>query len=69
MSSSFARIGDVRQGDVLMPDDGFTCMQARSMHTVGKDNHGLYIMCNEGKHYLSGQEAGHYYIGLFKVGS
>jgi hypothetical protein len=67
MPINFARIGDVRQGDVLMPDNGFTCMRAGEKLTVNKDNHGLFVACDEGKHYLSGQEEGHYYVGLFKV--
>jgi len=66
-AKEFARIGQIRQGDVLTPDNDFGCMPEGSLHTVMRDEHGLYIKCSDGNHYLSGQEDGHYYVGLYKV--
>jgi hypothetical protein len=64
----FARIGKVRQGDVLEADDGFDCI-AKGEHLVVQcdTDKKLYVPCKQGLHYLSGQESGHFYVGLYKV--
>jgi hypothetical protein len=50
------KLTDIRPGDVLIADAGFTCMRDQSEHEVFKDNGGhLYIRCSEGAHYLNGQ--------------
>jgi hypothetical protein len=67
MGRSRARIGYVRQGDILECDAGFTCMDRGSQHVVHKADDGLYIECREGRHYLVGQVDGHFYSGLSKV--
>jgi hypothetical protein len=49
-----ARLDDLKAGDTLFADDGFTCMQA-GVKTVREDEDGLYIPCADGSHYLDGQ--------------
>ena len=47
---------DVKVGDVLVPDGGFTCMREGTQRLVREDPHnGLYINCDDGKHFLDGQ--------------
>lgn len=49
------KLNELRQGDVVLVDGGFTCMQ-KGRQTVQADSAGLYVECREGKHYLAGQE-------------
>lgn len=48
-------LADLKPGSTIIADDGFTCMTA-GQKTVHADAHGLYVPCNDGKHYLDGQE-------------
>lgn len=49
------KLSDIKQGDVLVADKGFTCMEA-GMHSVRKNSKGeLFIHCEDGEHLLSGQ--------------
>jgi|EndMetStandDraft_8_1072994.scaffolds.fasta_scaffold93719_3 hypothetical protein len=50
-------------------DGSFTCMRAGERKVVKRDDDGLYIECDEGRHYLVGQESGDgtYYVGLYPV--
>lgn len=49
------KLEDLNEGDIITLDDGFTCNDADPAE-VKKDEYGLYIDCDEGKHYLDGQE-------------
>jgi hypothetical protein len=49
------RLEDVKPGDVLIADGGFTCLTENGRCKVREDEHGLYVICDEGKHYLDGQ--------------
>jgi hypothetical protein len=49
-----ARLGGLKAGDTLFADDGFTCMRA-GVKAVQQDEHGLYVKCRDGHHYLDGQ--------------
>jgi len=49
------KLSDVKQGDVLIADGGFTCLKEGQRCAVQSDSNGLFIPCNEGKHYLDGQ--------------
>lgn len=57
----------VRSGTMLMPDGGFSCMRLRRVKRVKKGRDGLYVTCNEGRHYLNGQlsEDGRHYVGFW----
>ena len=50
---------DIKEGDVLVADGGFTCLKQDAECLVRKDDEGFYILCGQGsdaKHYLDGQE-------------
>ena len=51
------RLSEVRAGDVLVSDEGFTCMAVGQRHVVHEDDVGLWIACWCGRHYLDGQTA------------
>lgn len=63
----YAKEADVKAGDVLVTDGGFTCMKDKELKTVCEDENGLYITCAEGHHYLDGQLERKEYIGLRKT--
>lgn len=49
-------LSELKAGDTIETDDGFTCLPEGS-HAVEKDEGGdLYIKCKDGKHLLEGQE-------------
>lgn len=48
------KLTDVKEGDIIIADGGFTCMEAGE-HKVYDDGR-FYIKCDEGKHFLEGQE-------------
>ena len=51
------RLKDLKAGDVIVADEGFTCVKPGN-HLVRADNKGsLFIYCDEGTHYLDGAEA------------
>lgn len=59
------KLSDIKTGDIVRADAGFTCMAAGA-HAVKSDAGELYIECEHGKHFLSGQEdeAGADLIGI-----
>ena len=60
------KLSEVKVGDILVADDGFTCLSANE-HCEVKEADGLYIYCKQGRHYLDGQTCPHgYLIGLTK---
>lgn len=46
---------DLKAGDTVAIDGGFTCMKAGTK-TVMEAPDGLYVACKSGHHYLGGQE-------------
>ena len=66
----YAKIDAVKVGDVVVTDDGFTCIKANKKLKVQEDNHGLYITCGSGHHYIDGQlNENDEYVGLTKLGA
>lgn len=66
MEKLFAGIDDVQEGTMLVADGGFTCIKEGTCMIVRKDNHGLYVPCKDGNHYIDGQlDDGDVYIGLY----
>ena len=59
-------LADVKPGDILIADAGFTCMFEAEHVTVAADEDGrLYVNCADGRHLLDGQtDAEGYLIGL-----
>lgn len=50
------KLTDLKDGDFILCDNGFTCLE-QGRHTVKSDEQGdLYIDCAMGYHYLDGQE-------------
>lgn len=60
---TFAKIADVKAGDTLIADGGFTCLKAGPV-VVEQDDGGKFIPCSDGRHYLAGQADGGRYVGL-----
>lgn len=83
MQEPFVRADEVKAGDFLITDGGFTCIREgeckqvfQDPQYVGEDEYaGLYIMCSEGRHYLGGQLGGpfggfdsdEHLVGLWKL--
>jgi len=64
---NYAKINDVKEGDKLIADAGFTCMRDGQVGTVVRTEAGdLAIPCDDGLHCLDGQvdEEGGEIIGL-----
>jgi len=50
------KFSDVKEGDVLVADGGFTCIRKGAELTVSsRFSDGLFVPCDEGEHYLDGQ--------------
>jgi len=63
----WARLSQLRPGDTVEIDDGFRCMTA-GRHVVEADEDGLFLPCDDGRHYLAGQaDAGEHCIGIWPV--
>jgi hypothetical protein len=67
----FAKLSEIKPGDMLITDGGFTCIGNLEQREVQKDDEGrLFISCADGRHYLgrrselSGDDT---LVGLSKV--
>ena len=71
MSKSFAKLSELRPGQLVRVDGGFTCIEPNAVRMVMEDKHGLYVLCAGPEdddscdlfdvgchHYLSGQAGG-----------
>lgn len=64
----WAKLSELKPGDHVLADDGFTCGMNGKTLEVSQDDHGLYVPCNEGKHHLDGQaDDGDHLVGLWPV--
>ena len=44
---------EMNAGDIVYPDDGFTCIKLNTSRTIKKDKSGaLFFYCDSGKHFL-----------------
>jgi hypothetical protein len=50
----FVNMKDVKSDDVLIADNGFTCVKPGPVK-ICEDEHGLFFSCECGKHYIDGQ--------------
>jgi hypothetical protein len=48
------KLSDLKAGDTIIADGGFTCMEAGPKKVYAADD-GLHVLCNKGRHYLEGQ--------------
>lgn len=66
--SPWAKLSELREGDMIEIDGDFTCHKAGAciVH-VGPDGR-PWFTCNEGEHYLEGQaDDGIHCVGVYKV--
>lgn len=49
------KIKEIKLGDVILLDDGFTCAEA-GLVTIQENWAGYFFSCEQGQHYLDGQE-------------
>lgn len=65
--NAYARIVDLKAGDKVELDESFSCAPAGQTTIEEIDGH-LYFNCDEGRHYLVGQDDGDgYCIGIYKI--
>lgn len=67
---AYVKLSDVKAGNYLIADGGFTCMPAGPKLVCADNDGGLYVCCAEGQHGLEGQlgEDGDSLIGLYPEG-
>lgn len=66
----WAKLSEIKPGDKLQADGGFTCIPEEAIQVVKSGPDGLYVNCVSEKHLLSSQvseENGDSLIGLYKV--
>ena len=49
------KLTELKVGDVIIADSGFTCLKAGKYRVKVNSTGDLYINCTEGKHFLTGQ--------------
>jgi hypothetical protein len=54
--AEWANSDNVKAGDKLVTDGGFTCITGDKVVIIQEDDKGLYFECAAGKHYIDGQE-------------
>lgn len=52
----FPKLSEIKSGDWLKADGGFTCLKDGQVVSVHVDEAGLFVPCRDGRHYLDGQE-------------
>lgn len=64
----YAKLPEIKVGDVLEADDGFTCLAKGDQCPVEQDGDGLFVKCSDGTHHLSGQaDDGVHVAGFYPV--
>lgn len=62
----WAKLSEVKKGDLLRLDGGFTC--AKGQIKISEDEVGLWFPCSHGRHYIVGQASdGEHIVGAYKV--
>lgn len=62
----YAKMSELKAGDVVEIDGDFTCMKPWTKQPVQNDKDGLFLECEEGHHYLSGQaDDGEHCVGVY----
>lgn len=49
------KLSDIKTGDNIYISEGFPCLLPGT-YTVGTDNIGHYVKCEQGTHYLDGHQ-------------
>lgn len=66
----YAKYSQLKAGDKLECDSGFTCLKEGQVIYVRGEGENLFINCEDGKHSLDGQiydEKDDSLVGLYKV--
>ena len=50
------KMTDLKHGDKLVADGGFTCLIKNQVVMVNDAKDGKFVHCRAGRHYLDGQE-------------
>jgi hypothetical protein len=50
------KISDLKAGEAVRGFRDWGCVPSNATRTVRQDSGGLFVVCNQGKHYLDGQE-------------
>ncbi len=56
MMSKWAKLTQVKVGDKVQIDAGFSCCDS-GIVVIHNDDDDLYFLCQHGRHYLAGQAA------------
>jgi len=48
----YLNINDARSGQKVVVDPGFSCMAPWSQRVIMQDEHGFFLTCRDGRHYL-----------------
>ena len=70
MSNNFARVDELKVGDLVTVDASIDCIGGSMERVVKESETGdLYIECSHGRHYLAGQRMSgdDRYVGVYKV--
>ena len=64
----WAKLSELHEGDKVKFDNGFDCLPSDVHITVCQNDHGLFVPCSEGQHYLDGQaDDGEHCVGVYKL--
>lgn len=62
----YAKLSEVKAGDAVELDAGFTCMKAGKYEVHADEAGSLYVICADGHHYIDGQaDDGEHLIGVY----
>ncbi|BCH33168.1 hypothetical protein MesoLjLc_50980 [Mesorhizobium sp. L-8-10] len=62
----WAKLSQLKLGDRIATDGDFTCGISNKTLAIERDDHGLYVPCDEGNHYLDGQaDDGEHLVGIW----
>lgn len=62
---TYARLSDLKPGDLVQVDAGFDCIPAGDLRNVRFDGHAPYIQCTKGRHYLSSDSNTGEIVGVY----
>jgi hypothetical protein len=64
----YAKLSELRAGDMVQVDGDFTCLEPWTKHEVKASDDGLYIECGDGQHELAGQaDDGEHCVGVYRA--
>ena len=62
----WAKLSELTSGSCVKFDNGFTCLPSGVPMEVCSNDHGLFVPCSQGQHYLNGQaDDGEHCVGVY----